>query len=88
MTGLWRVGLAGSLITLISDLPVTAQTADDETGSVRHCVSQRIRLEQDECDWSQGGHVTIVVPRPTRVYAADMALAALASGASPSAIEP
>ena len=53
-------GLAGSLITLLTDQPVTSTVADEATGSF--------------------GDVEIVLPRPSRVYAADKALMELSSG--------
>ena len=53
-------GVAGSLITLLTDLPVTSETSEEETGS--------------------NGVVNIVVPRPSRMYAADAAMMALSSG--------
>lgn len=59
-------GLAGSLITLLTDMPVTSTVSDEKTGSY--------------------GHVNVVVPRPGRLYGADAALLALASGATPSSV--
>ena len=59
-------GLAGSLITLLTDMPVTSEVSEEKTGSY--------------------GHVSVVVPRPSRVYGADAALMQLASGVTPSSI--
>ena len=59
--------LAGSLITLLTDVPVTSESSDSKTGSY--------------------GHVNIVVPRPSRVYAADKEILELEGGAAPSDTE-
>lgn len=55
---------AGSLLTLLTDMPVTAAIANERTGS--------------------GGHIEIVVPRPSRVYAPDAVIADMMAGVRPS----
>ena len=57
--------LAGSLITLNSDMPVTSEVSDDKSGSY--------------------GHVSIVLPRPSRVYRPDQTAMELQAGMQPSA---
>ena len=57
--------LAGSLITLNSDMPVTSEISDDQSGSY--------------------GHVSIILPRPSRVYGPDQTAMELQAGMQPSA---
>ena len=58
---------AGSLLTQLTDLPVTAEISNEAIGS--------------------GGHIEIVLPRPSRVYGPDAAVAQLSAGVLPSRIE-
>ena len=58
---------AGSLLTQLTDLPVTAEISNEVSGS--------------------GGHIEIVLPRPSRVYGPDAAVAQLSAGVLPSRIE-
>ena len=51
---------AGSLLTLLTDLPVTAEISNEQSGS--------------------GGHIEIVLPRPSRVYGPDALAAEFAAG--------
>ena len=57
--------LAGSLVTLSSNMPVTSEVSDDKSGSY--------------------GHVSIVIPRPSRVYRPDQTAMELEAGMQPSA---
>ena len=54
---------AGSLLTLLTDLPVTAEISNEQSGS--------------------GGHIEIVLPRPSRVYGPDALAAEVFAGATP-----
>ena len=54
---------AGSLLTLLTDLPVTAEISNEQSGS--------------------GGHIEIVLPRPSRVYGPDAIVAESSAGARP-----
>ena len=58
---------AGSLLTQLTDLPVTAEISNEVSGS--------------------GGHIEIVLPRPSRVYGPDAAVAQLSAGVLPSRVE-
>ena len=58
---------AGSFLTLLTNLPVTAEISNEVSGS--------------------GGHIEIVLPRPSRVYGPDAAVAELSAGVLPSRIE-
>ena len=55
---------AGLLLTLLTDMPVTAEISNEQTGS--------------------GGHIEIVVPRPSRVYGPDAVVAEMSAGVRPS----
>merc|ERR1711953_408120 len=55
--------LAGSVVTLMTNMPVTSEISDDRTGS--------------------SGHVHVVLPRPSRIYAPDQAVFDLAAGVRP-----
>ena len=59
--------LAGSLLTLLSGMPVAAEVSDEVSDA--------------------GGHVEIVLPRPSRVYGPDAAAMQLSSGLAPSHVE-
>jgi hypothetical protein len=59
--------LAGSLLTLLSGMPVAAEVSDEVSGA--------------------GGHVEIVLPRPSRVYGPDAAALQLSSGVPPSHVD-
>ena len=54
---------AGSLLTLLTDMPVTAEISNEQSGS--------------------GGHIEIVLPRPSRVYGPDAVVAESSAGARP-----
>ena len=54
---------AGSLLTLLTDLPVTAEISNEQSGS--------------------GGHIEIVLPRPSRVYGPDAFAAEVLAGVTP-----
>ena len=58
--------LAGSLLTLLSGMPVAAEVSDEVSGA--------------------GGHLEIVLPRPSRVYGPDVAALQMSSGARPNRI--
>ena len=57
---------AGSLLTLLTDMPVTAAIANEQTGA--------------------GGHIEVVLPRPSRVYAADALVTEMMAGVRPSRV--
>lgn len=58
--------MAGSILTLLTDLPVISDLADIKTGS--------------------HGHVNVIMPRQSRVRAADRTILRLREGASPSSL--
>ena len=67
-------GLAGSLISLITALPVSSTITDVTSGSVR-CLSglsvMNIYLGSVLLHSVQDGQVTVVVPRASSVYGAE-----------------
>jgi hypothetical protein len=72
-------GRAASLVTLLTDLPVVVSVSTAGSGAVRASASCRAaRAVADQLQAAlQDGRVFVAVPRPSRVFAADAALAAL-----------